>query len=299
MKFRFIALILALCMIFAFGGCSCSCGKSDTPEAEPVVSEPDEPETKEEIELDEPARAIVQICDDYEAFYADDFSAVLVRYNELLLEAEDLGFTPVIVFPDEELVRNIYSNFDMLKYQENNFIDAPKSLIDFGCNDIRNRAIDANSTLLLTQLKADRNLNFDTIGFESRKGSVGNVPDTLTRPEVDCNVILILKFHSSSPWDVLCSLPIGGWNECPSAYVLAAIAKRWYVECGAVPALVSSRCLQFRAVNSLSADYAKELACEMYCVAPQSELFSCRSASGVGKHLQNAEVWRFDWIRTK
>lgn len=299
MKTKITALLLVLCILLSVGGCACSCGGDEQVENTPAVSETDTTENTEQIELDDAAKAIVQICGDYEAFSGDDFDAVLKRYNELLYEAEMLGYTPVIVFPDDELVRNIYSNLDMLDYQSNSFIDAPQSLIEFGVNDIRNRAIDANSTLLLTQLKADRNMNFDTIGFESRSGSVGNIADTLTKPDVECNVILILKFHTASPWDVLCSLPLGGWNECPSDYVLAAVAKRWYVECGVVPALISSRTLEFRAVNTLSADYAKVLACEMYCVAPQSELFSCRSASGVGKHLQTAKVWRFDWIRTK
>lgn len=296
MKVRLTALILAVLMLTSL--CACSCGGNVQEDKEPVISESDS-EIIDEIELDSAAKAIVRICGDYEAFDGDDFAAVLERYNELLYEAEILGYTPVIVFPDDELVRNIYSNLDLLDYRESGFENAPESLIEFGINDIRNRALDANSTLLLTQLKADRNANFDTIGFETRKGSVGSIADTLTEPDVDCGTILILKFHTSTPWDVLCSLPLGGWNECPSAYVLAAIAKRWYVETGALPALVSSRTLQFRAVKVLSADYAKELAAEMYCVAPQSELFACRSASGVGKHLQNAKVWRFDWIRTK
>lgn len=299
MKIRFTVLLLILAILLSAGGCSCSCGSEPSVPDEPVISETEIQDFSQLIELDDAAKAIVQLCDDYEAFPGDDFDSVLSRYNELLYESESLGYTPVIVFPDDELVRNIYSNLDMLDYQEQGFIDAPQSLIEFGINDIRSRAIDANSTLLLTQLKADRNGNFDTVGFESRSGSAGSIPDVLTAPDVRCNVILILKFHTKTPWDVLCSLPIGGWNECPSAYVLAALAKRWYVECGAVPALVSSRTLAFRAVNKLSADYAKTLASEMYCTAPQSKLFACRSASGVGKHLQSASVWRFDWIRTK
>jgi len=297
MRIRFILLFAVLCIIISISGCSC--GKENEIEETPAVSDSAVSDVGEYVELDDAAKAIVQICDDYEAFRSDDFEGALKRFNDLMYESEALGFTPVIVFPDDELVRNIYANFDMLDYQQDKFIDAPKSLMDFSINDIRTRAIDANSTLLLTQLKADRNLNFDTIGFETRKGSVGNIPDTLTKPDTECSVILILKFHTATPWDILCSLPIGGWNECPSAYVLAAVAKRWYIECGAVPALASSRCLQFRITEKLDSDYAKILANEMYCIAPQSDLFECRSASGVGKHLETAKVWRFDWIRTK
>lgn len=297
MKFRITALILALFVLMSAGGCSCG-GNESTP-TEPPAIEQEVTDIPQTVELDDASKAIVQLCSDYEAFSGDDFGAVLSRYNELLIEADMLGYTPVIVFPDDELVRNIYSNFDMLDYQESKFIDAPKSLINFGFNDIRNRALDANSTLLLTQLKADRNGNFDTVGFESRSGSVGNIPNKLTAPDVKCEVILILKFHTETPWDVLCSLPLGGWNECPSAYVLAAVAKRWYIECGAVPALVSSRCLQFRVTDKVNSDNAKQLASEMYCIAPQSDMFACRSASGVGKHLLSADIWRFDWIRTK
>ncbi len=298
MKIRIIASLLTIILLLSVAGCSCSCG-DEAPTPEPIVTETDAPENVQTVELNDPARAIVQLCDDYEAFSGDDFDSVLRRYNELMYEAEVLGYTPVIVFPDDELVRNIYSNLDMLDYQDNKFIDAPESLINFGINDIRSRALDSNSTLLLTQLKADRNSNFDIIGFESRSGSAGNIPDALTKPDGNYDVILILKFHTKTPWDVLCSLPLGGWNECPSAYVLASIAKRWYVECGIVPALVSSRTLEFRTVNTLSADYAKQLASEMYCIAPQSDMFSCRSASGVGKYLQNTKFLRFDWIRTK
>ncbi len=297
MKLKIIALILSLCILLSVGGCSCG-GKETVPD-EPVTENQEISDLPEQVELDDASKAIVQLCDDYEAFRGDDFGAVLSRYNELLIEAEMLGYTPVIVFPDDELVRNIYANFDMLDYQENKFIDAPRSLIDFGFKDIRSRALDANSTLLLTQLKADRNGNFDTVGFEKRSGTAGNVPDKLTAPHAECEVILILKFHTETPWDILCSLPLGGWNECPSAYVLAAVAKRWYIECGAVPALVSSRTLQFRVTGTVDPDNAKQLASEMYCIAPQSDIFSCRSASGVGKLLQKISIWRFDWIRTK
>lgn len=299
MKIKIIFLFAVFCILISISGCSCSCGKESKIEEEPVVSDTAVSNGGEIVELDDAAKAIVQICDDYEAFRGDDFEGALKRYNDLMYESEALGFIPVIVFPDDELVRNIYANFDMLDYQESKFIDAPESLMDFSINDIRTRALDANSTLLLTQLKADRNANFDTVGFESRKGSVGSIPDVLTKPDAECNVILILKFHTATPWDILCSLPLGGWNECPSAYVLASVAKRWYVECGAVPALISSRCLQFRVTGTIDSDYAKVLASEMYCIAPQSDLFECRSASGVGKHLETAQIWRFDWIRTK
>ncbi len=294
---KITVFLLIICVLLSAVGCSC--GKSDAAPEEIPATQTDISDLPQQIELDDAARAIVQLCDDYEAFHGDDFESVLVRYGELLKEAAVLGFTPVIVFPDDELVRNIYANLDMLDYQENGFIDAPQSLIDFGTKDLRTRALDANSTLLLTQLKADRNGNFDTVGFESRSGSVGSIPDVLTAPDADCEVILILKFHTATPWDILCSLPIGGWNECPSGYVLAAVAKRWYIECGAVPALVSSRTLQFRVTGSVDPDNAAQLASEMYCIAPQSDMFACRSASGVGKHLQNASIWRFDWIRTR
>ncbi len=298
MKIRIFAFIITISILLSLSGCKCSCGK-DEPIPDEIISGADVPEIIPSVELDDPAKAIVQLCDDYEAFSGDDFDAVLKRYNELMYEAEMLGYTPVIVFPDDELVRNIYANLDMLDYQKDKFIDAPESLINFGIKDIRSRAMDANSNLLLTQLKADRNSNFDIIGFEQRSASAGNIPDTLTKPDVQCKVILILKFHSATPWDILCTLPIGGWNECPSAYVFASVAKRWYEECGIVPTLISSRTLEWRITGKVSADSAEKLAAEMYCIAPQSDMFSCRSASGVGKFLQNAEYLRFDWIRTR
>lgn len=298
MKFKISAFLLIAALLLSFAGCRCSCGKEE-PLTEEIITETDFPEVTPSIELNDPAKAIVQLCDDYEAFSGDDFDAVVKRYNELMYEAEMLGYTPVIVFPDDELVRNIYSNLDMLDYQKDKFIDAPESLINFGIKDIRIRALDANSSLLLTQLKADRNGNFDIIGFEKRSASADNITDALTRPDTDCDVILILKFHSATPWDILCTLPIGGWNECPSAYVFASVAKRWNEECGIVPALISSRTLEWRITGDVSADNAETLAAEMYCIAPQSDMFACRSASGVGKFLQNAEYLRFDWIRTK
>ncbi len=298
MKFKISAFVLIAALLLSFAGCTCSCGKEE-PLPEEIISEADVPEIVPSIELNDSAKAIVQLCDDYEAFSGDDFDAVVKRYNELMYEAQMLGYTPVIVFPDDELVRNIYANLDMLDYQKDKFIDAPESLINFGIKDIRTRAMDANSNLLLTQLKADRNGNFDIIGFEKRSASAGNITDALTKPDIDCDVILILKFHSATPWDILCTLPIGGWNECPSAYVLASVAKRWNEECGIVPALISSRTLEWRITGEVSADSAERLASEMYCIAPQSDMFACRSASGVGKFLQNAEYLRFDWIRTR
>ncbi len=298
MKIKYFAAAFALAVLMLFTGCSCSC-KDTAPVSQPPVSEPSESDVRPTVELNDQSKAIIQLCSDYEAFPGDDFDAVVNRYNELMYEAEMLGYTPVIVFPDDELVRNIYSNLGMLDYQSDKFLNAPESLIKFSINDIRNRTMDSDSSLLLTQLKADRNENFDIIGFEKRSATAANIPSDLTKPDVQCDVILILKFHTATVWDILCSLPIGGWNECPSGYVLAAAVKRWNEECEIVPALISSRTLIFRTKNTISEDYSRQLAAEMYCIAPQSDMFACLSASGVGTYLQTAKFIRFDWIRTK
>lgn len=302
-KFLLCAVLLAALVLT---GCA---DKQAQPQSEPnettsgVTHESVVPDasgvTLRQAEPDDVSKAFINICPDYEAYYIEDFAAVAERYIELYSQSEQTGMVPVIVLPDTELAANVYSNLDLLEYSDDGFENAPKELVSFGIKDIRSGAEDTDGRICLAELSSSREPYFDITQFAVSAKPAPELDDVMLLPETEARIALILLFPTDTPWDILCSVPPGGWNECPGAFAFAAIARYWYDECGAVPALISSRCVQFRCDCELGDDYAVELATELYSVAPESEMFKDTGAAGMAEYLKNAEFWKLDWIRTR
>ena len=55
--------------------------------------------------------------------------------------------------------------------------------------------------------------------------------------------LILAKIPVKSPWEIFAYLPFGNWNECPDTPELMAVAKYWFEQHGAVPALRCIECM--------------------------------------------------------
>ena len=99
------------------------------------------------------------------------------------------------------------------------------------------------------------------------------------------------------PWEVFAYLPFGEWNECPGTAELMAVAKYWYQQYGAVPAIMSHDELEFVLPEPIPKERALELAKEQYGFCPDV-LEYLKEDANVGMladTLWRSRMWYFWW----
>ena len=77
-------------------------------------------------------------------------------------------------------------------------------------------------------------------GYDNRRfSSYWNSDNNMTYP------LILAKIPVKNPWEIFAYLPFGGWNECPNTPELMAVAKYWFEQYGAVPAVMTHDELEF------------------------------------------------------
>ena len=108
----------------------------------------------------------------------------------------------------------------------------------------------------------------------------------------------VILFHIpvKNPWEIVAWLPMGGWNECPPAEEMMAVAKYWYEEYGAIIATVSHDTLEFYVSERVEdGEKAMELAKEMYGFCPDCVDQGVGSIAELCAGIRKSNVWFFWW----
>lgn len=109
--------------------------------------------------------------------------------------------------------------------------------------------------------------------------------------------LILAKIPVKNPWEVFAYLPFGGWNECPDTAQLMAVAKYWYQEHGAIPAVMTHDVLEFLLPAPVSEKKAEELAREQYGLCP--DVVGREEGEDVIQNLadtlQQSDKWYFWW----
>ncbi len=108
--------------------------------------------------------------------------------------------------------------------------------------------------------------------------------------------MLLALIPVREPWQVFAWLPFGGWNDCPGAEEMMAVAKYWYEKYGAVPVALNHDELEFLLPHSLNASQAAEAAEEhvLFCpdlLNPEGGL----NEEKLAKILSRSRCWYFWW----
>lgn len=103
--------------------------------------------------------------------------------------------------------------------------------------------------------------------------------------------------HPSNPWEIFAYLPFGGWNECPNTPELMAVAKYWFEQYGAVPAVMTHDELEFLLPVPVSEKEAVDVAVELYGFCPDVIDQGPEEATvgALANVLRQSTVWYFWW----
>lgn len=128
------------------------------------------------------------------------------------------------------------------------------------------------------------------------KGDSGEAMDTLYCPSLESDAPLLLgEIPAEHPWDIFRLLPIGGWNDCPNAEIIAAFCKQMYESYGAEPVLISGDMLILKPGRLPSAEEAYDLALKLYAFCPDMVLQGVGTIHALADSLIKSPLWQFWW----
>ncbi len=108
--------------------------------------------------------------------------------------------------------------------------------------------------------------------------------------------VILFRIPVRNPWEVVAWLPMGGWNECPAAEEMMAVAKYWYEQYGAVIATVSHDTLEFYVQDKVEdSERSLELAKEMYGFCADCVDQGYGSIAELWASIRKSSVWYFWW----
>lgn len=108
--------------------------------------------------------------------------------------------------------------------------------------------------------------------------------------------VILFRVPVKKPWEVVAWLPMGGWNECPCAEEMMAVAKYWYEKHGAIIATMSHDVLEFYVPNEVKdSEQAMELAKEMYSFCPDCVDQGVGTIGELYAGIKKSNVWFFWW----
>lgn len=107
--------------------------------------------------------------------------------------------------------------------------------------------------------------------------------------------LILAEIPVEQPWQVFAYLPFGGWNECPDTPELMAVAKRWYEQYGAIPAVITHDVLEFRLPQPVGREAAPALALEQYAWCSDIVEQGVGTIGALADTLTKSTVWYFWW----
>ena len=109
--------------------------------------------------------------------------------------------------------------------------------------------------------------------------------------------LILAKIPVKNPWEVFAYLPFGDWNECPGTQSLMAVAKYWFEQYGAVPAVMTHDELEFLLPTPVSQEKAMDAAVEQYgfCHDVIDQGPEEATVGALADVLRQSTVWYFWW----
>ncbi len=206
------------------------------------------------------------------------------------------GFVPMLVAVDEMLWECLLNNSD--ERADGDAFDA-RTVAAY-----RERMLQLTLADDMADLLADFRREIEADALEEAEDIIGEVAggEVLNRFggywELDSErtfELILAEIPVAQPWQVFAYLPFGGWNECPNTPQLMAMAKRWYEQYGAVPAVLTHDVLEFRLPEPVSREAALPLALEQYVRCLDRVEQGEGTIGALADCLSKSTVWYFWW----
>ena len=234
-----------------------------------------------------------------------DDDPIMSAYNYAKRESVKEGFVPVLIKADDEILWEcLIMNSDPDSDGEDDYAFDPDKVAAY-----RKKMLSApikNSKAVLEEMIGQRkeeaeddDMDWDEEilgemegGYDNRRfSSYWNSDNNMTYP------LILAKIPVKNPWEIFAYLPFGGWNECPDTQSLMAVAKYWFEQYGAVPAVMTHDELEFLLPTFVSQEKAMDAAVELYGFCPDviDQGPEDATVGALADVLRQSTVWYFWW----
>lgn len=243
---------------------------------------------------------------------AADDSALLSAYRKARKQGKEEGFIPVMIPVDDILWE--WLSMDMFEEGEQ------KTEGEFDAEQV----LSYRKEMLTTPLEDGREIlssmivdykdiyEQDDFDVEEVLEELGGIEDDEEMDDEDediehfmgyydyssgeCGPVILAKIPVKNPWEVFAWVPFGGWNECPDTLEQMAVAKYWFEEHGAVPAVITHDVLEFDVPRPVEMKKAIKLAIEQYGYCPDIVEQGDNATVGMlAEMLTVSKSWFFWW----
>ena len=242
-------------------------------------------------------------CTYFPAMADDD--PIMSAYNYAKRESVKEGFVPVLIKADDEILWEcLIMNSDPGSDGEDDYAFDPDKVAEYRKKMLTAFLKDGKMVLeeMIGRRKEeaeDDDMDWDEdilgemgSGYDNRRfSSYWNSDSKMTYP------LILAKIPVKNPWEVFAYLPFGDWNECPDTQSLMAVAKYWFEQYGAVPAVMTHDELEFLLPTPVSQEKAMDAAVEQYGFCPDVIDQGPEEATvgALADVLRQSTVWYFWW----
>ena len=258
------------------------------------------------LEPSELAQAMMEYLDCECTYFPSmkDDDPITAAYSYAKRDSVQKGFVPVLIKADDEtLLECLVMNAD------------PENEADFYEFDLKT-VTEYRKKMLSTSIKDGKAVLEEMIGLRKEEaddddmdweeeilgkmenGYENNRFSSFWEYDTDMTYPMILaKIPVKHPWEIFAYLPFGNWNECPDTPELMAVAKYWFEQYGAIPAVLTHDVLEFDLSAAISKECAMEVALEQYGFCPDIVDQGPEDATvgSLADVLRQSKVWYFWW----
>lgn len=193
-------------------------------------------------------------------------------------EGEQCGFFPVILQLNSTLIENLYD--------ERTSASAESPLE--GAQVMQQKMQDLKD---MFDDEAEWN---DFLGDEANAEGSQSM-DLDTSADFDWGRFVLAKVPVARASEIFAKIPMGNWNDCPTAAEHQAIAQYWNEKYGAVPCFISSDVIMYQVPKPVDTQSAYDLALEQTAYAPDIVMQGYDTVWSLAKQLEQASFWYFWW----
>ena len=258
------------------------------------------------LEPSEVAQAIMEYLDCECTYFPSmkDDDPIMAAYSYAKRDSVHEGFVPVLIKADDEtllecLVMNAdpENDADYYEFDLKTVTEYRKKILSTSIKD--GKAILEEMIGLRKEEADDDDMDWEEeILGKMENGYENNRFSSFWEYDTDMTYPMILaKIPVKHPWEIFAYLPFGNWNECPDTPELMAVAKYWFEQYGAVPAVLTHDVLEFDLPAAISKECATEVALEQYGFCPDIVEQGPEDASvgSLADVLRQSKVWYFWW----
>ena len=231
---------------------------------------------------------------------ADD-DPIMCAYEYAGKNAAHEGFVPMLIAVDETLWECLMLNSDPAHEGDDDHAFDPDAVAAYRQSQLAAPLPDGRMVLEdgMAERRAeveDDSKDWDTEvvgrmegGFNNHRFSgYWNSETDMTHP------VILARIPVRHPWEVFAHLPFGNWNDCPDTPQLMAVARYWFEQFGAVPAVMTHDELDFALPKPIGRELAVQTALEQYAFCPDMDQ-NHESVEALADTLRQSKIWYFWW----